>query len=299
MYDIVILTDHRYVNPEKIDWYIQQVLDEDALLMHALEKKGLKVCKKDWADSSFDWARTKYAIFRSTWDYFDRFDAFFRWLEKTKRKTTFINTASIIHWNIDKYYLKELADKGVNIAPTFFIEKGKQKTLYELFEETKWETAVIKPTISGAARHTYKITPENCNQREAIFQQLISKENMLFQQYLNNITEMGEISLVMIGGEYTHAVKKIAKKGDFRVQDDHGGTVEEYLATKEEIAFAKLCLEKCPFHPIYARVDVVYDNNMKPSLSELELIEPELWFRNNPKSAELLAEGIANLTPSK
>ena len=103
-----------------------------------------------------------------------------------------------------------------------------------------------------------------------------------------------EISLI-IAGEYTHAVKKIAKKGDFRVQDDHGGTVEKYEATSEEIKFAEKCIENCPFSPIYARVDIVYDNNNQPSLSELELIEPELWFRNNPNSAEMLANEIEKL----
>ena len=91
---------------------------------------------------------------------------------------------------------------------------------------------------------------------------------MLFQEFLNNIIFNGEISLIMIGGKYTHSVKKIAKKGDFRVQDDHGGIVEKYEATSEEIKFAEKCIEKCPFYPIYDRVDIVYDNNNKPSLSE-------------------------------
>ncbi len=41
MFDIVILTDHRYVNPNKTDWYIDQVLLEDQLLQTALEEKEL------------------------------------------------------------------------------------------------------------------------------------------------------------------------------------------------------------------------------------------------------------------
>ena len=36
------------------------------------------------------------------------------------------------------------------------------------------------------------------------FKKLISKESMIFQEYLKNITTQGEISLIMIGGEYTH-----------------------------------------------------------------------------------------------
>ena len=46
MFDIVILTDNRYVNPTTTNWYIDQVLLEDQLLQTALENKGLKVCKK-------------------------------------------------------------------------------------------------------------------------------------------------------------------------------------------------------------------------------------------------------------
>jgi len=296
MFDIVILTDHRYVNPKKADWYTQQVLDEDSLLQTALENKGLKVCKKDWADKGFDWTTTKYAIFRTTWDYFERFDEFFIWLENTKKKTTFINSSEIINWNIDKHYLQDLAKNKINIAPTLFIEKGDKITLLALFTKAKWNEAVLKPAISGAARHTYRITPSNCSEVEAVFQELIESESMLFQEFLNNITKKGEISLILIGGKYTHAVKKIAKKGDFRVQDDHGGRVEKYTPTKEEIVFAENCLTASPYKPMYVRVDIVYDNNDKPSLSELELIEPELWFRFFPEAAEKLAEEINKLS---
>ncbi len=293
MYDVVILTENRYINPKSTDWYIDQVIIEDKLLLDELSNNNLKVCKKSWDDPNFDWNNAKHSIFRTTWDYFDRFDEFFNWIEKTKNKTNFINSYKIIKWNIDKYYLKELSEKGINVAPTIFIEKGKKTTLLQLFEQTKWGNIVLKPTISGAGRHTYKINIKNHTKYEEIFQKLISKESMIFQEYLKNITKHGEISLIMIGGEYTHAVKKLAKKGDFRVQDDHGGTVEKYIAKESEISFAKQCLDKCPFNPIYARVDIVYDNNNLASLSELELIEPELWFRNCKKSVEKLSTYIS------
>ena len=107
MFDVVILTDHRYINPTIKNWYIDQVLLEDQLLQMELENKGLKVCKKNWADPNFDWCSTTFAIFRTTWDYFERFDEFFTWIDKTKHKTTFINTTEIINWNIDKQHLHE------------------------------------------------------------------------------------------------------------------------------------------------------------------------------------------------
>ena len=292
MYDVVILTENRYINPKSTDWYIDQVILEDKLLLDELSNNNLKVCKKSWDDPNFDWTTAKYSIFRTTWDYFDRFEEFFNWIEKTKNKTNFINSYKTIKWNIDKHYLIELSKNGINIAPTIYMEQGEKISLEKLFNLTKWENVVLKPAISGAARHTYKINRKNNLKYEEIFQKLISKESMLFQEYLDNITKQGEISLIMIGGEYTHAVKKVAKSGDFRVQDDHGGTVEKYNATESEISFANQCLDKCPFNPVYARVDIVYDNNNLVSLSELELIEPELWFRNCKKSVEKLSTFI-------
>ena len=118
---------------------------------------------------------------------------------------------------------------------------------------------------------------------------------MLFQVFLKDIEIFGEISLIVIGGQYTHAVRKIAKKGDFRVQDDHGGTVEKHIATDAEIEFAEKCISNCPYNPLYARVDIVYDNKQNLSLSELELIEPELWFRNNKNSVKKLSQEISKL----
>jgi len=183
MFDIVILTDHRYVNPYKTDWYIDQVILEDQLLQTALEEKGLRVIKKDWADKHFDWTTTKYAIFRTTWDYFERFDEFFTWLKNTKNKTTFINSAEIINWNIDKHYLQDLAKKNINIAPTLFLEKRDTITLAQLFEKTNWKEVVLKPAISGAARHTYRVNPNNYQEHENIFQELLKVECMLFQSF--------------------------------------------------------------------------------------------------------------------
>ena len=281
MYDVVILTDHRYENPKKIDWYIQQVLTEDKLLKKELELLGLNVIIKDWKSKKFDWTKAEYAIFRSTWDYFDNFKLFSNWLEKNKYEIKFINSLEIIKWNLDKVYLLELQEKGINIAPTILIKKNQPTTLKKLFKDTGWQEAVLKPTVSGAARHTYRINRNSYNDYEEIFKGLICNEDFLFQEFIKNIISKGELSLIVIGGKYTHAVKKTAKKGDFRVQDDHGGKVEVYYASDKEIEFAEQCINLCLEMPLYARVDIAYDNNNELSLVVQELIEPELCFRNN------------------
>ena len=53
-------------------------------------------------------------------------------------------------------------------------------------------------------------------------------------------------------------------------------------------------MNSCRFSPIYARVDVLLDKNKKLVLSELEVVEPELWFRFYNKGAKILAKKIAS-----
>ena len=295
MYDVIVLTQEEYINPKKVDWYIQNILDEDNYVLEALRSQGLKAEKRDWANRKFDWSSTKSVIFRTTWDYFDRYPEFAPWLAEISNKCLLLNSADIINWNIDKHYLSDLMDAGLNVAPSIFIKKGRDISLSQLFENAGWSEAVLKPTISGAARHTYRLTLANAAEHEEIFAKLINEEDMIFQEFLSDIVEYGEISLMFMGGEYTHAVRKIAKSGDFRVQDDHGGTVEIHEATTEEIEFGQASLEVCPYNPVYARIDIVRDNKGKLSLCELELIEPELWFRNNPDSATKLAEACKEI----
>ncbi len=79
---------------------------------------------------------------------------------------------------------------------------------------------------------------------------------------------------------------------DFRVQDDHGGTVHEYRPTDGQIALAERAVAACHPVPVYGRVDIVRDNHGRPAVMELELIESELWVRYHPPSAERFADGL-------
>lgn len=292
-FDFTILTDHRWVNPETIDDYTANVLLEDKLLLEAIENKGFKVNRKSWDDSSFDWASTKYVIFRTTWDYFERFPEFSLWLKEAQTKTKLINPRELILWNIDKHYLGDLDKKGIPIPPTVFIEKGDTRTLAEIAATENWKKFILKPVVSGAARHTYMMETDDIKQHEQIFRELIKEEAMMLQEFQENIFEKGEISLMIFGGKYSHAVLKKAKSGDFRVQDDFGGTLHDYEPQKAEIDIAESCMRACPQLPLYARVDIMWDNNGNPVVGELEMIEPELWFRRDDKAADRLAEAIA------
>ncbi|WP_298895060.1 hypothetical protein [uncultured Psychroserpens sp.] len=292
IFDVVILTDSRYLNDSKTDDYKHNVYYEDRLVYHALEQVGLKTLRLAWDDMFFDWSTTKSVLFRTTWDYFDRFDEFSKWLEIVSKQTTLLNSEAIIRWNIDKHYLLDLQSNGVHIAESHFIERGAQVTLMQLHDILNWKETVLKPCVSGAARHTYKLNPDNLHEYETVFQELIANEAMMLQPFQYNIVSKGEISMMVFNGTFTHAILKKAKAGDFRVQDDFGGSIEDYKPTDEEIAFAEASVKACAELPIYARVDIFEDNEGKIALSELELIEPELWFRHHKPAALMLAKGI-------
>ncbi len=290
--DIVVLTDPRYVNPNSKEGYIQNLLQEDQLVMEALKALNYKVKRLSWDDPNFDWNSTQFILFRTTWDYFDRFDEFSDWINLVSQQTQLLNSEAIIRWNIDKHYLLDLQKKGVNICETVFIEKGASKSLAQLAEEHHYSEFVLKPCISGAARETYRITSKTVGDYEEKYRQLIENEALMLQPFQHNIVSKGEVSYMVMNGKFTHAILKIAKPGDFRVQDDFGGTVQLYEPSQEEIDFAELTVKCCPEPPIYARVDAFIDNNGNLALAELELIEPELWFRFHPKAADELAYGI-------
>jgi glutathione synthase/RimK-type ligase-like ATP-grasp enzyme len=298
-FDITLLTASKFLKAKGVDdWYVNNLLEDDRLLAEALKKRGMTVTRTNWDNPDFDWSKTKYAIFRTPWDYFNRYAEFSKWLENTSKVTKFINSIDIIKWNIDKHYMLELQDAGINIPPTIFIEPGDKRSLSVIAGTVNWNEFILKPAISGGAWHTYRINQYNIAEHENVFKELIQDKSMLLQEYQNSISSKGEVSFMVFGGRYTHAVLKRARGDDYRVQDDFGGTVHEYSPTAEEIEFAELVVKRSKPGLPYARVDVMWDNNDMLSVGELELFEPELWFRKNPPAAELLAEIIHKMFKS-
>ena len=260
-FDITILTDKRYIEPLEVTPYIKNVLEEDGALLQAMKLQGLKVNRTNWDNPTYDWSCSRFIIFRTTWDYFDRFEEFSIWLEKVNKVTTLINPKELIYWNIDKHYLKDLQARGIKIPPTQFIEKGDTRSLTSIASETTWNQFILKPAISGAARHTYKINKTELADYESQFSELVVNESMLIQEYQTQITTKGEVAFMVFGGKFSHAVLKKAKQGDFRVQDDFGGTIHAYSPSSAEVEFVEKAFAACVPKPIYARVDVIWDNS--------------------------------------
>jgi glutathione synthase/RimK-type ligase-like ATP-grasp enzyme len=138
---------------------------------------------------------------------------------------------------------------------------------------------ILKPCVSGAARHTYRLPLKEIPRWQELVDQLLPLESLMVQPFQEQILTNGEITLIAFNGKVSHAVRKRAKPGDFRVQDDHGGTVEAYTPLRNEIEFAERAFAACHPTPCYGRVDLVADRQGWLCVMELELIEPELWLR--------------------
>jgi glutathione synthase/RimK-type ligase-like ATP-grasp enzyme len=291
--DVVILTEDRYVCPDPDDWYQAQIAHEEALVGDALQALGLTVARRSWADPAMDWSTCRSVLFRSTWDYFERFAEFSPWLDAVSAQTRLFNDAGLMRWNVDKRYLAELARRGVAIVPTRFVARGAQVSLASIMADEGWSEIVFKPVVSGAARLTYRVNGSSVAEHEATFARCLALEAMMVQRFEPAIVAEGELSLIVIDGRTTHAIRKTARAGDFRVQDDHGGTVHAHVPSAEERAFAEVAVAACPSRPLYARVDFVRDAAGGFLLMELELVEPELFFRFHPPAAQMLAQALA------
>lgn len=293
--DIALLTEHRFASDEapEDDWYYANILRDDALLRDALAAHGLTAQRVDWSDPRQDWSQFRAAVFRTTWDYFVRIEEFRAWLSSVQHATQLINAPQTIRWNLDKHYLADLDARGVPAVPSIYLEAGDARTLHTLFDTTGWDEAVIKPCVSGAARNTFRVTRASAAEVEQALAPFRALEAFMFQPFIADITAGGELTLVVIDGVVTHGVRKVPKTGDFRVQDDHGGTWTEYVPSVEEIAFAERAFAACEPRPLYGRVDLVRGADGSLQLMELELIEPELWLRTHPAAAQRMARAIA------
>ncbi|MCS6916810.1 MAG: hypothetical protein RMK52_07475 [Chitinophagales bacterium] len=289
---LALLTDARYLQPQPGNAYVENIFLEDALLMASLQPMGYQVIRMHWDDPACNWGQMLAAVFRTTWDYFHRFNEFRSWLQRIRGQTRLINSGEVVEWNMNKNYLAELQHQGIAIPPTCFVAAGSEDTLEEIINKFGWEEVILKPAVSGAARHTYRFAAADAAWHEEVFRELLRKESLLVQQFQPSVLDRGEAALMFFDGRFSHAVLKRARPGDFRVQDDFGGTVHPYQPAAEEIELARQALQCSPQPPVYGRVDLLWDEAGRPLVSELELIEPELWLRCSEPAAALFANAL-------
>lgn len=277
---------------------IPNLTEDDQALISPLAARGIEARAAVWSDPRVAWHQADAVVIRSCWDYHLRLEDFVRWITSLEQAGVRVwNPPAMLRGNADKIYLRQLEQKGIPIVPTLWPEGEFQ--LQKELRKWGWKKAVVKPRVSATAYRTLLTTAEDADSADSaqvLVNDLLRGPGAMVQKFLEEVSTRGEWSLIFFAGQFSHAVIKTPKAGDFRVQHDFGGSEKIANAPDSLIQAATRVIAAVESTPLYARVDGV-ESGGQFLLMELELIEPALFLRLSEHSAERFAEAIAALCP--
>jgi hypothetical protein len=276
-----------------------QLAADDCLLLKPLSDRSIQAEPAIWDDATVQWQSFDAVILRSCWDYHLKPEKFLRWIASlVEAKVPLWNPGTLVRWNANKAYLRDLGAKGVAIVPTFWPEPDNSVSLRGRLREMGWTKAVIKPRISATAYQTHLVTLDNADSAQPLFDELRASPGVMVQKFMNSIVDQGEWSLLFFDRQFSHAVLKTPKAGDFRVQNDFGGNERAADPPPHVLDSATRILQTVE-PTLYARVDGIVDGHQF-RLMELELIEPMLFLASHPEAPARFADAIARtLAPTQ
>ncbi len=268
------------------------VFDDD-LAVAPLRSLGWEVSFVSWTDPAAPWDRYEICIPRATWDYHHHLVQFLSVLETIEKSNAFLaNSLSLIRWNARKTYLLDLSQRGIRIVPTVLGHSLNEASLSTLRTRLGADNIIVKPLVSANADFTFPLRP---NGPQAVYDEAFAsfgKQGFLAQRFIDSVVSEGEFSLFYFNGKYSHAILKTPKRGDFRVQEEHGGIIKAFEPGKALHQAGQKALDSLTEVPLYARADFVHDEEGELCLMEIELIEPALYFRMDPHSPTRFAEAV-------
>jgi glutathione synthase/RimK-type ligase-like ATP-grasp enzyme len=237
-----------------------------------LAERGAQVEAIAWTEPG-DLSGFEVVLPLVAWGYHLDYARWLRFLERAEReRLPLINPPALLRWNSDKSYLAELGDAGIATVPTLAVDCCCDADLEEARRHFGSEWLVIKPPVSASATGTHRIGPNDGLPPDS------RGKPMIVQPLIDEISRTGEFSLMLFGGEFSHAIVKRPKAGDFRVQPHLGGVALPTNPPPGSIELAQQALAAAPAGATYARVDIVPDDEGTLRIMELELIEPALYL---------------------
>lgn len=287
---------------------------DDAALIGALGARGADAEAVVWDDPDADWSAYDLVVIRSTWDYAQRRDEFLAWASRVEAVTPLANPYPVVRWNTDKHYLHELEQAGVPVVPTIWLEPERHLSSRAL--HTRFPAHgefVIKPAISAGSVDTGRYTAIDAGSRGLAIQHarrlLEADRTVMAQRYLTSVDTVGERAHVFIAGEYSHSVLKgamldgpdVGVEGVYKEEKMSPivASDSEIEVSRSVIATARRLLtdsadgvEVAPQPFLYARVDLVSNDEGDPVLMELEMVEPSLFTALSNGALDRFADAI-------
>ena len=259
----------------------------------AMAELGWQVDCVPWRDPGIDWNAFDAVYICTPWDYPDDPELFLRVLETIDASPAeLINPLSLVRWSLAKTYLRDLEQRDGAIVPSVWPKGFDAGDISGWFGSLGSEKVVIKPAVGANAQDTFVLSQPVAPKLVSELERAFSYRAFFVQPFMANIQSEGEYSLFFFNGEYSHAILKTPKQGDFRSQEEHGADIKSVVATAEQVAAAESILALVEPRPTYVRVDLVRDDNDDYRLMELELIEPSLYLRTDAGSAARFARAF-------
>lgn len=258
--------------------------EDEPLALPALRRAGIDVDVVLWTDPAVPWGDYDRILLRSTWDYPQRLGQFLSWLETAAAVTDLRNPLPMLRWNLDKRYLADLDRAGVPVTDTTFVQPGRRPVLPA-------GDFVVKPAVGAGSQGVASYGPSQHDLAHAHIHRLHDAGiTVLIQPLLTSVPVDGEWPLVFFCGRYSHAANKRVALPDAATLDGLfvPETTAPYVADAEQIATAQRAVDVVSDRfgvPLYARVDLVRDDDARPRVLELELVEPSLFLPQAPPDA--------------
>ncbi|HEX6964124.1 MAG TPA: hypothetical protein VF175_19810 [Lacipirellula sp.] len=268
---------------------------DDQLAYEPLRELGWDVEAVPWTSRGAAWSAYDAVVIRSTWDYTAAPQAFLAALAEIEQAgTPLYNDLSLVRWNLDKRYLRDLAQRGVPIVPTLWREQLCDGELSRLFDELGAEEIVVKPVVGAGASGAFRLDRRSLTaELTAEVERYYADRALMAQPFLQAIVTEGEYSLFYFNGRYSHAILKTPRPGDFRVQEEYGSEIRRVTADAKLRAAADGAVGALGKAVLYARADLVRSGSGDGFwLMELELVEPSLYLRMDEEAPRRFAEAI-------
>ncbi|MCA9607830.1 MAG: hypothetical protein KC619_19610 [Myxococcales bacterium] len=261
---------------------------DEPRLRAAVQAAGADYALAAWDDPSVDWSAADLVVPRSTWNYYERPEAFLAWARTVAARTHLLNPLSVIEANLHKGYLLRLEAAGVPIVPTALVRRGEPRSLASILEARGWDEVVLKPAVGARSWNNLRVDASARAAGEAHLARLGATHDVLVQPYLRAVEDHGERSLIWIDGALTHSIRKEPRFGD---ADE---SVSEVAIPPPEggAALVATVLATIEAPLLYARVDVVPDETGRLVVMELELVEPSLFLLQDDAALTRFAQAI-------
>jgi glutathione synthase/RimK-type ligase-like ATP-grasp enzyme len=263
---------------------------DEELLLSSLRQAGMHSELLAWDDPQGNPGEFDLCVLRSCWNYYENPEAFLSWIVAAETSSRLANPPNIIRWNLHKRYLQKLQDAGVPIIPTEWFNHGETVDLFATMRARSWDDIVVKPAVSASSFRTKRFRIDQVREGQVFLEALLRERDAMVQRYVPTSESRGERALVWIDRELTHAVTKSPR---------FAGGVEQVSdalpVSDQDMAIANQALSCVDGELLYARVDVVNDNDGKLLVSELELMEPSLFLLQCPAALERFVNAIGRM----